>query len=66
MHRRPAAFLPSVTQVEFTGGRSVDFVSSFSETELSIADRQCREWSAIVAPHKFGFDDEVESGLCGL
>jgi hypothetical protein len=26
MYRRPVAFLPSMNQVEFTGGPSVDFV----------------------------------------
>ena len=61
-HRR--AVSQRVGQVEFIGGRGVDFVQllfgngAFQSRVGSIVNGR-----QLAAPHKFGFDDEVESGL---
>ena len=61
-HRR--AMSQRVSQVEFIGCRSVDFVKllfgngAFQARIGSIVNGQ--QWAA---PHQFDFDDEVEGGL---
>ena len=60
-HRR--AVSQRVGQVEFIGGRSVDFIQLlFGNGTFQSRVGSVMNGRQLVAPHKFGFD-EVESGL---